>query len=160
MPPLRLPSDIIAAERPRQRVADSVVLAVTGAIIAASVGFFCVVMAIAARNPGYFDRLLIATMNRDVDPIETGATEKDAGSGVPAIPVPKVVRKSELTPRDFQIVMVFGEEAHLSSPGELWRVRAGTLVPGLGEILSIEPGRNGGTVRAQNATLTGVLKSH
>lgn len=125
-------------------------------VVALSVGFFCAVTVIAAKNPGYFERLLVAAMNDDVDPIETGSTEKADTDGVAAIPVPQVVRRQSLRPSDFQIVMVFGDEAHLSSPGELWRVRAGTVVPGLGRILSVEPGASGGIVRAENATLKGV----
>ncbi|HEY9058304.1 MAG TPA: hypothetical protein VIN77_14230 [Aurantimonas sp.] len=114
-----------------------------------SIGFFSVVTIISTLDPDYFDRPLL-------DQMITGSTEKPDATVEGAIPVPKLVRSAALTPRDFQIVMVFGAEAHLASPGELWRVRVGSLVPGLGEILEIEPGENGGTVRAENATLTGV----
>ena len=114
-----------------------------------SIGFFAAVTIISALDPSYFNRPLL-------DQMITGSTDKPDGLVEGAMPVPKLVRPVALTPRDFQIVMVFGSEAHLASPGELWRVRVGSLVPGLGEILAIEPGENGGTVRAQNATLTGV----
>lgn len=113
-----------------------------------SISFFSIVTIISTLHPDYFNRPLL-------DQMITGSTDKpDDLKG--AMPVPKVVRAVALTPRDFQIVMVFGSEAHLASPGELWRVKVGSLVPGLGEILAIEPGENGGTVRAENATLTGV----
>jgi len=114
-----------------------------------SISFFSAVTIISALDPSYFTRPLL-------DQMITGSTDKPGDLVEGAIPVPKLVRAVALTPQDFQIVMVFGSEAHLASPGELWRVRVGSLVPGLGEILAIEPGENGGTVRAQNATLTGV----
>ena len=96
-----------------------------------------------------------------IDPIEVGSTEKagdGAGPAVDPIPVPRLVRDHALRPQDYQIIMVFQNEAHLASKGELWRVQVGSEVPGLGKILAIEPGKNGGTVRAENATLTGVVQ--
>ncbi|MEH6718153.1 MAG: hypothetical protein V7704_04650 [Aurantimonas endophytica] len=125
-------------------------------VLLLSTGFFSAVVAISHNDPGYFDRLLISAMQGPLDPIETGSTEKASDSGITPLPVPHRVRHTQLTPQDFQIVMVFGGEAHLASPGELWRVRVNSLVPGLGRILAIEPGENGGTVRAERATLTGV----
>ena len=130
------------------------VLATT--LLLLSTGFFSAVVAISHIDPGYFDRLLLSAMQEGLDPIETGSTEKADESGVTPLPVPHRVRPHQLTPQDFQIVMVFGGEAHLASPGELWRVRVNSLVPGLGRILAIEPGENGGTVRSEKAILTGV----
>jgi len=130
-----------------------------GTLFALSILFFGAVNAISSLDPGYFDRLLLSAMRDDpIDPIETGSTVKDEAPGIAAIPVSTVVRPVPLKPEDFQIIMVFQAEAHLASPGELWRVRVGSQVPGLGRILAIESGRNGGTVETEKATLTGVLK--
>ncbi|HEX2019669.1 MAG TPA: hypothetical protein VGO17_12075 [Aurantimonas sp.] len=125
------------------------------ALLVLSTSFFSVVVAISHLDPGYFDRLLISAMQDRVDPIETGSTEKAGEGGVKPLPVPRRVHPA-LKPDDFQIIMVFKGEAHLASPGELWRVRVDSQVPGLGKILAIEAGENGGTVRAERATLTGV----
>ncbi|MEF2550836.1 hypothetical protein VQ042_05565 [Aurantimonas sp. A2-1-M11] len=130
-----------------------------GTLFVLSILFFGAVNAISSLDPGYFDRLLLSAMRSDeIDPIETGSTDKEGGTGVPAMPVSAVVRTKPLTPEDFQIIMVFQSEAHLASPDELWRVRVGSQVPGLGKILAIESGSNGGTVKTENATLTGVPK--
>lgn len=130
-----------------------------GTLFALSILFFGGVNAISSLDPGYFDRLLLSAMRDDaIDPIETGSTDKGEAPGVDAMPVSTVVRAVPLKPEDFQIIMVFQAEAHLASPGELWRVRVGSQVPGLGRILAIESGRNGGTVKTEKATLTGVLK--
>ena len=72
------------------------------------------------------------------------------------MPVPQLVRPRDLTPQDFAIVMVFGGEAHLASPGELWRVKVGSEVPGLGKVLAIEESQNGGTIKTEKAVLTGI----
>lgn len=125
------------------------------ALLVLSTGFFSVVVAISHLDPGYFDRLLISAMQDRVDPIETGSTEKAQDGGVTPLPVPRRLHAG-LKPEDFQIIMVFKGEAHLASPGELWRVRVDSLVPGLGKVLAIEAGENGGTVRTEKATLTGV----
>ncbi|MBO0661229.1 hypothetical protein [Jiella flava] len=126
-----------------------------------SIGFFSVVTTISYINPGYFDRLLMQQMaDADIDPIAVGSTSKADDTiespPVAALPVPKIVRPWTLKPKDFSIVMVFGDEAHLASPGELWRVEVGTEVPGLGKILAIEPNDHGGIVKAEKATLVGV----
>lgn len=121
-----------------------------------SIGFFSSVTVISSLDPGYFDRLLLSSLDDELDPIQVGSTEKASQGDVAAMPVPSLVRMSPLQPKDFQIVMVYGHEAHLATLNELWHVRVGSQVPGLGKILAIEPGANGGTVKAENATLTGV----
>ncbi len=52
--------------------------------------------------------------------------------------------------------MVYGHEAHLASPGELWHIQVGSTVPGLGKILAIESSKDGGLVKAEKATLKGM----
>ena len=126
------------------------------ALTVLSLGFFASVTVISSLNPGYFDRLLLSSVEDEVDPIQVGSTEKAGKGDVAPMPVPALIRSSPLRPKDFQIVMVYGHEAHLATLDELWHVRVGSQVPGLGKILAIEPGANGGTVKAENATLTGV----
>lgn len=123
-----------------------------------SVSFFTAVTTISYFDPGFFDRQLIAAIKRtEIDPITVGATAKPTEAIiVEAMPVPTLVRSQDLRPQDFSIVMVFGGEAHLASPGELWRVKVGSIVPGLGEILAIDESESGGTIKAENAVLTGV----
>jgi len=139
---------------------DRVVKVLSFGLFLFSTTFFTAVTFISYTNPGYFDRLLIQKMAEvEIDPIAVGSTAKassEEAAPVEAIPVAKLVRPRELKPQDFSIVMVFGDEAHLASPGELWRVQVGSTVPGLGEILEIEPGENGGTVKAEKATLMGM----
>ena len=96
----------------------------------------------------------------EIDPIAVGSTAK-AGDGeapaeVAALPVPELVRPWVLRPQDFSIVMVYGHEAHLASPGELWHIQVGSTVPGLGKILAIEASKDGGLVKAEKATLKGM----
>ena len=137
---------------------DFLIKAAVFALVVLSIGFFSSVASISFVDPGYFDRLLLSAMDNGIDPIQTGATEKAASSGIAPIPVPHFTRVPALRPTDFQIVMVYGEEAHLATLNALWYVRVGSKVPGLGAILSIEPGPDGGTVKAENATLQGVVK--
>ena len=125
-------------------------------LCAASVGFFLVAYAISMQDPDYFNRQLLASMRpANVDPIITGTVEKTEGT---AIPVPQIVRAVPLTPADFQIVMVFQEEAILATAQELWRVKVGSDVPGLGTVLAIDDSATGGTVKATNATLRSVAQ--
>lgn len=127
-----------------------------GGAAAASLAFFASVVHISALDPGFFDRLLLSALKEQLDPVVTGSTAKpDDGNGMP---VPTVVRERPLTPGDFQIVMVFGQEALLATTDELWRVKVGSVLPALGTVLAIEPARSGGTVRASNATLRAVAE--
>ncbi|MBP0616658.1 hypothetical protein [Jiella mangrovi] len=141
---------------------DRAVKALSLCLFMLSTGFFAAVTVISYTNPGYFDRLLMQRMaETDIDPIAVGSTAKsEDGDGeaekVAAIPVPELVRPWTLKPQDFTIVMVYGDEAHLASPGELWRVEVGSVVPGLGRILAIEASKDGGIVKAEKATLKGV----
>ncbi|WP_147307944.1 hypothetical protein [Fulvimarina endophytica] len=143
-------------------VSDRVVRFLSWGVVVFSVGFFSVVTTISYLDPGFFDRLLIAGIEeRRIDPIMVGSTsshdkEGEASVHVEPMPAPVVVRSRELTPQDFSIVMVFGDEAHLASPGELWRVKAGMIVPGLGKVLAVEENEGGGTIKTEKAVLTGV----
>ncbi|MBC8128989.1 MAG: hypothetical protein H7Y08_01555 [Rhizobiaceae bacterium] len=116
----------------------------------ASVGFFVVSYMISLDDPEYFSRQAIAALPVSaVDPINTGAIVD-----VPtAMPAPQIVRVKPPFPADFQIVMVFDSEAILATSEELWRVKVGSVVPGLGEILTIEERGTGGMVKAKQATL-------
>lgn len=137
---------------------DGIVRFVSLSVFAFSIAFFSVVTTISYFDPKFFERMLIADIERvSIDPIMTGATTKATEEiHVDAMPAEVVVRRHELTPQDFAIVMVFGEEAHLASPGELWRVKPGMIVPGLGKVLSIEETENGGTIKTEKAVLTGL----
>lgn len=122
-----------------------------------SAGFFTVSTLIAARDPGYFERKLIAELPPKLDPITTGTVPGEAPEAGEPIPVPEVVRPRALEPADYRIVMVFEGEALLETSSELQRVKVGSTAPGLGEILAIENGANGGgTVKAEKATLRSV----
>ncbi|MBO0903598.1 hypothetical protein [Jiella sonneratiae] len=141
---------------------DRAVRALSLFLFVLSTGFFSVVMSISYMYPGYFDRLLISQMaDAQIDPIAVGSTAKaedddEETATVPALPVATLVRPWTLQPKDFSIVMVYGHEAHLASPGELWHVQVGSSVPGLGKIIAIEATKDGGIVKAENATLKGM----
>lgn len=123
-------------------------------LCAASLGFFLVAYTISMHDPDYFNRRLLASMRpTDVDPIITGAVETASGE---AMPVPTVVRSVPLAAADYQIVMVFQDEAILATAKELWRVKVGSDVPGLGTVLAIDATDTGGTVKATEATLRSV----
>jgi len=112
----------------------------------ASIGFFLVAYTISVNDPDYFNRQLLASMRpSDVDPIITGAVEAGDGGAMPA---PAIVRAAPLVPADFQIVMVFQDEAILATDKELWRVKVGSEVPCLGTVLAIDATDTGGTVKA------------
>lgn len=145
-----------APHRPRGRKSEAGLRVLIGGVAVASLGFFASVVHISSLDPGYFDRLLLSALETRLDPVVTGSTAKpDIISDV--IPVPKIVRAAPLTPQDFQIVMVFGQEALLATDDELWRVKVGSVLPGLGTVLAIEPASSGGIVRASNATLKAVI---
>ncbi|MBB3948946.1 hypothetical protein [Aureimonas jatrophae] len=129
--------------------ADWVVGLLSVILAMGSLGFFTVSYVISVRSPGYFQEAALSAMPPKLDQTLTGSVE--AGDAMPA---QTVVRVRQPVPSDYQIVMVFQGEALLATRDELVRVRVGTVVPGLGEILSIEGTSTGGTVKAADATLT------
>ncbi|EAU40939.1 hypothetical protein FP2506_18664 [Fulvimarina pelagi HTCC2506] len=137
---------------------DGIVRVISLSVFSLSVAFFSVVSTISYIDPDFFERMLIADIEGvSIDPLMVGSTSKASKSiEVEPMPAQRVVRRHELQPQDFAIVMVFGEEAHLASPGELWRIRPGMIVPGLGKVLSIEETEDGGTIKTENAVLTGI----
>lgn len=144
--------------RNTKRSAEPPMTLLQGTVVAASLSFFGVVLTISYADPGYFDRMMMAYMPKtDLDPIETGSTQKadEQEIVVEPLPVPRVVR-AERQPQDYQIIMIFGGEAHLAAQNELFRVEVGSELPGLGKILAIESGSNGGTIKAEKATLVGI----
>lgn len=123
-------------------------------LCAASLGFFLVAYSISMNDPDYFNRRLLASLRpSDVDPIITGTVGQGDGTSMPAT---QIVRTTPLEPADFQIVMVFQDEAILATAQELWRVKVGSEVPGLGTVLAIDATTTGGTVKATAATLRSV----
>ncbi|MFD2236334.1 hypothetical protein [Aureimonas populi] len=133
---------------------DVVFAGIVALLALSSTGFFTTAYRIWSNDPDYFSRRMIASLQQggsSIDLIETGtvanAAEADGTSG--ALPVPRVVRDRELSPADYEIVMIFGGEALLATARELMRAKVGSVLPGLGAILSVsEEG-----VAAQNATL-------
>ncbi|MER0237711.1 hypothetical protein [Fulvimarina sp. MAC8] len=146
------------AKRIDESGSDRVVRIISLSVFSFSVAFFSIVSTISYIDPDFFERMLIADIERvSLDPMMVGSTSKSTDDiQVDAMPAQRVVRRHELQPQDFAIVMVFGEEAHLASPGELWRVKPGMIVPGLGKVLSIEETENGGTIKTEKAVLTGM----
>jgi hypothetical protein len=140
--------------RERLRASSSTSLAervFMGALCAASVSFCVFAITVSLHDPDYFSRRLIASFKRaDVDPITTGTVAKETGA---SLPVPVVERARALTPQDYQIVMVFEDEAILATDDELMRVKVGSVLPGLGTVNAIVPSADGGTVSADDATL-------
>ncbi|WP_156381658.1 hypothetical protein [Aurantimonas sp. Leaf443] len=129
-----------------------------------SAGFFCSAYAIFVADPQYFERRLYASLpTESVDPIVVGATQKSEASGEgghgaatpgpEALPAETIVYDRPPVAGDYQIVTVFGDAAILTTRQTVLRVRVGSSVPGLGEILSIGQTDNGGEVKASLATL-------
>lgn len=123
-----------------------------------STGLFTTAYSIVSNDPTYFSRRLIASMTEaSVDPITTGSIAAPAAGagGTPsiegALPVQTVMRAKPLTARDFEIVMVFGDEAWLATAQELLRVKVGSVVEGLGRVLAIDA--VAGVLTGENATL-------
>ncbi|MDY8109370.1 hypothetical protein U0C82_09480 [Fulvimarina sp. 2208YS6-2-32] len=137
---------------------DRLVGFLTVGVLTLSVSFFSVVTTISYLDRDFFERMLIDDINTvKIDPIMVGSTAKAPETiAVEPMPAPRIVRGRELAPADYSIVMVFGDEAHLASPGELWRVKEGMILPGLGRILSVEEDANGGTIKTEHAVLTGM----
>lgn len=134
-----------------------------GLVTAASLSFCIGVVGVTLHDPDYFNRKLLASIElNDLDPIETGATPAPEGEGkgaaIASLPVPVLVRAHPPTPQDYQIIMVFENEAILATSEELLRVKVGSVLPGLGAIREITPNDNGGAVVAENATLKSVVK--
>lgn len=124
-----------------------------------SVGFFTVSTLIAARDPGYFERRLLAEIPPKLDPITTGTVAGEAPVAGDPLPVPNVVRARIPEPADYGIVMIFDGEAMLATATELQRVKVGSTAPGLGKIIAIEAGDNGGgVVKTEKATLRSVAQ--
>ncbi|GGD27687.1 hypothetical protein [Aureimonas glaciei] len=122
----------------------------------ASLGFFVSAYSISLRDPDYFTRQILSSMRpTNIDPIITGTIiEADKN----AMPAPQIVRARPPVAADYQIVMVFENEAILATDQELMRVKVGSRVPGLGDVLKIDPTETGGTVVASEATLRSVAQ--
>jgi hypothetical protein len=120
-----------------------------GSVLLLSCGFFAWVASTVAEDPTFFERQLIAGMrSSNVDPITTGSTAPAVDETGPSIPVPSVVRDGEVRPSDYSIVALFESEAVVAAGDELWRVKVGSTLPGLGAVLAIEAGEGGqGRVR-------------
>ncbi|WP_182085416.1 hypothetical protein [Aureimonas sp. ME7] len=114
-----------------------------------SAGFFVVSYVISIQSPDYFQNAALSRIPPKLDQIQTGSV----GDPPDAMPAPVVVRVPEPTASDYQIVMIFQDEALLATRDELVRVKVGSVVPGLGAIQSIDGSSLGGTVAADKATL-------
>ncbi|WP_062203962.1 hypothetical protein [Aureimonas sp. AU12] len=136
-------------------VADWVVGLTSVALALGSASFFTVSYVISVRSPDFFQQAAIANMPEKLDAIATGSVNTDG-----AIPAPQVVRSRALMPGDYQIVMVFQNEALLATRDELMRVKVGSVLPGLGTIRTIAGSSlKGGTVIADNATLNSLASA-
>ncbi len=135
---------------------DWALSALVVALALGSTGFFTATYRVFSNDPDYYARRAIAALEtRPVDPIQTGAIGGGAAAADPAdgaIAVPVLVRHPPLVPSDYEIVMIFGEEAFLASPRELFRAKVGSVLPGLGRMLSLDAG----ALRFENATLEAV----
>ncbi|RIY02151.1 hypothetical protein D3218_07615 [Aureimonas flava] len=120
----------------------------------ASAGFFSWSYAVSLETPDYFQQAALARMSPKLDPIETGSVGEAAHAD--AMPAPTIVRDHTPTPSDYQIVMIFQDEALLATRQELMRVKVGSVVPGLGTVQAIEGGTSGGSVTAEKATLRSI----
>lgn len=130
-------------------VADWIVGLTSVALALGSASFFTVSYVISIRSPEFFQQAALANMPPKIDAIETGSVNVDD-----AMPAPQIVRSRPLLPGDYQIVMVFQDEALLATREELMRVKIGSVLPGLGTIRAIAGSSlAGGTVTADNATL-------
>ena len=128
----------------------------TLSLCVASLGFFASAYSISLRDPDYFTRQILSSMRpTNIDPIVTGTIiEADKN----AMPAPQIVRAKPPVAADYQIVMVFENEAILATNEELVRVKVGSRVPGLGDVLQIDTTEAGGTVVASEATLRSVAQ--
>lgn len=133
---------------------DWVFAGVVGVLALGSTGFFTTTFRVVTLDPNYYFERSIAALAADpdaaTDPIETGAIAATGEDS--AMPVPQVHRSVALRPEDYEIVMLFGEEVFLATPGELMRAKVGSVLPGLGAMLSIDPGAR--SVHFEHAVLT------
>ncbi|WP_279480007.1 hypothetical protein [Aureimonas sp. SK2] len=116
-----------------------------------STSFFTWSYTVSIQSPDYFQQAALARMPPKLDLIETGSVGEAAHAE--AMPAPTIVRDREPVPTDYQIVMIFQDEALLATRDELVRVKVGSTVPGLGTVKAIEGTSLGGTVTADKATL-------
>ncbi len=114
----------------------------------ASAGFFTVSYVISIRSPGYFQDAALASLQPRLDPLTTGSLPA-LGDAMPG----QRILRGDLRASDYQIVMVFGDEALLATGSELLRVKVGSVLPGLGTISAIAPEAGGGTVTGDLAVL-------
>ncbi|MBB3996201.1 hypothetical protein [Aureimonas pseudogalii] len=135
-------------------VADWMIGLASVTLALGSASFFGVSYAISVSSPDFFQNAALANIPPKLDRLQTGSI--DTGNAMPA---PQIVRSRALQPSDYQIVMVFRDEALLATHDELVRVKVGSLVPGLGVIRTIDAAASGSTVVADLATLRGVTPS-
>ncbi len=128
----------------------------TGPIASASVclavcstAFFSWSYAVSIESPDYFQQAALARMPPKIDQIETGSVSMLGN----AMPAPNILRDRAPVPSDYQIVMIYRDEALLATQDELMRVKVGSVVPGLGTVKAIEGTALGGSVSADEATL-------
>lgn len=133
---------------------DWVFAVIVACLALGSTGFVTATFRVVTLDPNYYFQRSIAALAADpdaaTDPIETGAIAATGEDG--AMPVPQVHRSVALRPEDYEIVMLFGEEVFLATPAELMRAKVGSVLPGLGAMLSIDPATR--SVRFERAVLT------
>lgn len=140
---------------------DWVFASVVGLLALLSTGFFTATYSVFQNDPDYFFQRFASSLETGgLDRIETGAItqggEGEGGEGVDssAMPAPVVHRATALQPNDYEIVMIFSDEAFLATARELMRARVGSILPGLGAVTSIDA--DAGEVRFEKATLKAV----
>lgn len=153
----RTPSETAPTGRLRRVVGlFSLERVLTLSLCMGSLGFFVSAYSISVRDPDYFTQQILSSMRpNNIDPMITGTIiEADKN----AMPAPQILRARPLVAGDYQIVMVFENEAILATDQELVRVKVGSRVPGLGDVLQIDQTETGGTVVASQATLRSVAQ--
>lgn len=136
---------------------DWMFASLVGLLAIGSTGFFTATYSVLQRDPDYFFQRLVASFDTGLDRIETGTVAADgegeagASEGSSAMPVPSVHRGTALQPGDYEIVMIFADEAFLATARELMRAKVGSILPGLGALVSIDA--QASEVRFENATL-------
>lgn len=133
---------------------DWVFAAIVASLALGSTGFFTATYRVASLDPNFYFQRSIASLAADplVDTIQTGAIFAAAGEEAGTMPVPEVRRSVALRPKDYEIVMLFGGEVFLATSGELLRAKVGSVLPGLGAMLSID--EQGRSVHFEHAILT------
>lgn len=137
-------------DSPSWKLTDWIVGTASVLLALGSASFFTVSYVISIKDPSYFENQLLASLPPKLDPIMTGTV---AGAPSDAMPAQTIVRDYEPSPSDYQIVMLFEDEALLTLRQELMRVKPGSTLPGLGKVLAIEPRADGGLVKTEVATL-------